>query len=366
MIDDNDHYSIYNLASQDANYYAIIGQRKNGKSYSVKSYGIRDAYLNGRKFVYVRRWYDNIKTTAKVRHYFGDAPVSLLTDGEYDSLVFREDEIYLAKKNGSKYVRGVAVGFYCCLAKSEDVKGWSFDDCYNVIYEEFITNKIYLDNEPNELLHLIATIVRDRKGAKVFLIGNTLSRLCPYFREWDLDKSLEQPINTIMTYKHHWTNKETGKKSTTIILVERTPDRDDDTNMFFGSSAEQIIGGSWESYEQPKLKGHYIDYDCLYELIVEHDTLSYVVQLLYHRKGGYNVVYVYPNSKGRETDIGRLVTNSWDTDGLHITPNIGINDAELLILDAIRGRKIRFCDNRTGTDFINILRADGLVVASWL
>ena len=60
-----EYYSIDNLLLTDAEYMIMLGQRANGKSYQAKYTALKDAYNNGKKFVYLRRWKDDIKAAVE-------------------------------------------------------------------------------------------------------------------------------------------------------------------------------------------------------------------------------------------------------------------------------------------------------------
>ena len=62
-------YDITNLLKTNAEYMIILGQKSNGKSYQVKKTVIEDAYKNGNRFVYLRRW-DTDAKAKKVNRYF--------------------------------------------------------------------------------------------------------------------------------------------------------------------------------------------------------------------------------------------------------------------------------------------------------
>lgn len=59
----------------------------------------------------------------------------------------------------------------------------------NIIFDEFISRSIYLADEPNKLMNFYCTVDRKQNKVKLWLLGNTISRVCPYLTEWGL-----QPI----------------------------------------------------------------------------------------------------------------------------------------------------------------------------
>ena len=72
------------MLKTEAEYMILLGQRSNGKSYQVKKVCIEDA-MKGNKFVYMRRWKDDIKQR-NVSSYFDDMPVAQLTKGRWDGV----------------------------------------------------------------------------------------------------------------------------------------------------------------------------------------------------------------------------------------------------------------------------------------
>ena len=45
----------------------------------------------------------------------------------------------------------------------------------------------YLHDEPNKLLNFYSTVDRKRGTTKLWLVGNTITRVCPYIQEWGLN-----------------------------------------------------------------------------------------------------------------------------------------------------------------------------------
>lgn len=94
-----------------------------------------------------------------------------------------------------------------------------------ILYEEFITDNSYLYDEPRQLQQFVSTVARSEK-LTVILIGNTLSRVCPYFSEWCLEGVLKQKQGTIEIYHFH------TEKGIVDIAVEYCANADTSENMF--------------------------------------------------------------------------------------------------------------------------------------
>lgn len=45
----------------------------------------------------------------------------------------------------------------------------------------------YIAHEPDRLMIFYSTIDRKRGTTKLYMVGNSISRVCPYINEWGLD-----------------------------------------------------------------------------------------------------------------------------------------------------------------------------------
>lgn len=86
-------------------------------------------------------------------------------------------------------------------------------------------------------MDIISTIAR-RDYVRVFLIGNTISRLCPYFEEWQLTHIKSQKQGTIELYRQ-FTNQydeKTGEPIVVTIAVEYCENTGNQSKMFLVKS----------------------------------------------------------------------------------------------------------------------------------
>lgn len=340
------YYDISNLLNTNAQYLILLGMRSNGKSYQVKKTVIENA-MNGEKFVYLRRWKADIKQMY-IESYFNDMPISKLTNKKYNSVKAMRGYVYLIKTNKNGDVENkLEIGRYCGLNESERYKSQTFPGYTNIIYEEFITDSTYLDDEPRILQQFVSTVFRLEKG-RVFLVGNTISRVCPYFSEWCLDGVLKQKQGTIEIYHYH-----TDKDITVDIAVEYCANTNNENTMFFGQSARQIITGEWEVKDLPKLPRKQYEYEKVYEVLIKYQSFSFVVELLIENKLGGIICFVYPYTKKR--NINRIITEEF-SDLKTISSKLDNNiKPEKLIIECIRLNKLCYSDNLTGSDFKKVI-----------
>lgn len=338
------YYVLNSLLDYDCEYNMILGARSNGKSYAVKNYCIKDFWENGKKFIYLRRYTVEIKISM-VEAYFNDADIKKITKGKRDGIIVFRSGIYLGSINPEteKMERQEQIGVVMALSIQSHYKSMSMLEYKNIIFEEFITNSLYIDNETNELQQLVSTIARNEK-VKVFLIGNTISRLCPYFNQWQLYNIPHQKQGTIDVY-HMKTENENENVNVAVEICEEPNVK---SSMFFGSVSKSITGGTWETQEQAHLPYEYDDCDCIYALTVIQHNMIYVMEVL-ERNGDF-IIFVHPSTKIRTK---RIIKESFDVEKMITSKLIPICKGDVYIIKLLKLNKICFSDNLTGTEFLN-------------
>ena len=340
------YYDISEMLKTNAEYMMLLGQRSNGKSYQVKKTVLEDFYFNETKFIYLRRWKADIKQK-EVSTYFDDIPIAKYTNREYNSVRAMNGFIYLCKIEDGLIVEKREMGRYCALNEYERYKSQVFMNYKNIVYEEFITDSIYLNDEPKLLQQFVSTVARLDK-IRVFLIGNTLTRVCPYFHEWCLENVLKQKQGTIEIYKYHMEDNVEVK-----IAVEYCANTNNKNTMFFGQAAKQIVTGEWDVKEVPKLPRQLYEYEKIYEVMVIYQAFKFVLELLIEPKEGGVIIFVYPYTSNRK--IQRVITDEF-SDKPYISSKLDIDKKpELLMLKALRMDKVCYSDNLTGSDFSKVI-----------
>lgn len=349
------YYSIDKIKKLDCEYNILLGERSNGKSYAVKQNALIEAWNDGILFVYLRRW--QLETKANiVESYFSDAPVKAITSGKCNCISVYRNECFFANMDDSGTITRIKkCGRVMYLSGAEHYKSMSFPNYGNIIFEEFITDGGYLYDETKLLFGLVSTVAR-RKKIKVWMIGNTISRLCPYFSEWELKNIPKQEQGTIEIYERY-TNQidENGNQIVIKIAVEFCENSGNNSKMFFGASQQMITNGAWETHPQPHLPKKYNEYEKLYSVLVEYNNLSYIIDVL---KDDNLLLYVYPFTHKNKSPK-RIVTEKF-SDSPFTTPLLTeLCKGDKIILDLIKRGKICFSDNLTGSEFLSILKEKG-------
>ena len=198
----NSYYDISAIDALDAVDNLIYGKRSNGKTFAVCR-KILDAYFDeGIPSAYIRRLDEMIKP--KNLEVLFNPHLDYIfekTDGQYNSIQYRSNGFYLCCYDGDLKIAQDKKPFCRTYAinTAETTKGQDAGPVKYVFFDEFITRQFYLSNEFVLFQNLLSSIIRQR-SAKIYMVANTVSKYCPYFREMGLTRIKDQKQGTIDVY----------------------------------------------------------------------------------------------------------------------------------------------------------------------
>ena len=187
------YYSLKKILAENADYNIIIGERSNGKTYATLEYILTDYIKNGAEGAYIRRWKDDIqgkRADTVFNALCENGTVAKLTDSNFDTIIFSRGAWHLAKyDNETKRMKADKNPFCYAFALSdiEHDKSTSYPKIRNIVFDEFLTRRYYLPDEFIIFMNVLSTIIRDRENIKIFMLGNTVNKYCPYFDEMGLN-----------------------------------------------------------------------------------------------------------------------------------------------------------------------------------
>lgn len=356
------YYSGERIASVDATYKILLGGRNLGKSYDTKCRIIRECYERGKEFTYLRRYNEDVKHGA-VENYFADLKIENLTDNNYKGVTVFRGCIFLCNYNeDGKPVDKKLIGWVHSLSEGQRYKSQMFPNVVKTIYEEFIVEdgKGYLQDEPNKLLQYVSTVYRENKGV-VYLIGNTITKLCPYYSEWELTKINKMKAGDIDVYENTTTVlTEDGEEELVVkIAVEMCTAKNVFSKMAFGSSASMIVKNEWQARLVPRVDDDIL-FKCkdIYTVFAVCDNLKF--RLLLKQYNNYVFWFVVPHTKEFvNPNNTRIINPNPSPHRLHTTSFKGLTPNEQKAFSLMRENKIFYPNNETGTDFIHVLKKVG-------
>ena len=304
------YYSLQRILDTDSIYKILFGERSNGKSYAVKVEVLKDVWgdLKHRKFVYLRRWREDVVNKGGEDYFAdmeeddsGNRKVEEITGGEYTCIAEYRGELYFANRDEmGKKVRGVMIGKIVVMTGDTHHKSRAYVGYFNIVFEEFITDKGYLNGEVKTLMSIVSTILRRREG-RVFLIGNTITQQCPYFREWELVNVPKQKQGTIDVYTYVSTERdENGDQIVVKIACEYCEDSAGTSKVIFGN--KMITTGEWQTDEKNHLPLVYGEYERHLSVLVDDELTLFRIDLLSYER--QPLLYIHEDTR-KWTDYDR-------------------------------------------------------------
>lgn len=242
----NQYYDIHKIMSKGATYNLVIGKRGNGKTYSALRYALEQYAKDKSTSAYIRRWKDDV-TGARASTIFSDMNAKGVVKDitGYDCISYYNRIQYLSNVDNEtgKVSRGIPFMYMFSLSDMEHDKSTQYPTVKTIIFDEFIARNGYFPDEFIAFTNTLSTIIRDRDNCRIIMLGNTISKFCPYFQEMGLKKVYSMKQNSIDMYQYG--------NSKLSVAVEYTGENiaSEKSNFYFAfenPKLEMITKGKWE------------------------------------------------------------------------------------------------------------------------
>ena len=337
------------LSHTEARFKLLYGGRDNGKSYTVKEFCLKNAIENNNFFAYVRR--DELETKpAKVERYFRDYEIYTLTDGLADKVTVFNQTIYLTKVGEDlKEKRIKEIGSVFWLGGAEHYKSLQFPEITDLIFEEFLTDKGYDVNEADNLQSIVSTVFRSREG-RIWLIGNTDSKLNPIIQEWGITKEFsKQKRGSVIVY-----DIGNGQK-----LASHRVDEVTDSKLTFRRK-DVVEDGEWKVDTFSKMRYNIDEYSIIFTIKYE-SIFNFNIKVCVYLKTGKPFLYVYPNTLEHSKFDFLLNVDRLPYEDFNVWNNLITGELQKKIYALIKEKNIVFSSDSCGTDFIQCLKINKLI-----
>ena len=238
------------------------------------------------------------------------------------------------------------------LSTEQNYAGASYLDVDDIIFEEFMSRSVYLSNESNKLMNFYATVDRKRLTTRLWLVGNTISRVCPYINDWGLhsvissqkqgtikviEREMEENIKIKIAIEYC---KSTGQSSGTI-----------------GTNAKMINTGAWETSPQPQLPKSYKKYNVLFRFGFQYQNFRFLSEYLMDKETKESCWFIRPHYKEFKNKIivfsDTIKTSKlWQRDIYNISIK---NDKLKNLFNTFRENNIFYSNDLCGTDFKQVI-----------
>lgn len=289
------YYSLTEIDRKNCQYSMIIGQRSNGKTFAALSKILKNYCETKKQGVILRRFDRDFIGNRGAQMFAAIASAGLVdkyTGGVWTGVYYYGGRWFLSRtKAGKRITDTTPFCFGLALSQMEHDKSTAYPDVTTIVFDEFLTRSYYLEDEFVIFQNALSTIIRDRTDVKIYMLGNTVSKSCPYFHEMGLTGVEKQKQGTIDVY----TYGDTGLRVAVEYCAERKSITGSDTYFAFNNPRLKMISkGTWEIDVYPHLPVRYAPKDVLFTYYVDYGGHLLRADIILHQKSYF--CYITPKT----------------------------------------------------------------------
>ena len=277
------YYSLNKINKKNATYNVIFGERSNGKTYATLKQVLENYFSDGSQFAYIRRWSVDVQPK-RMNNLFNaiieDGYLEKLSGGKFTAIFYRTGRFYLCTYNDKGkpiYNEEDIIGYAFSLSENEHNKANSYPLVTTIIFDEFLTNQIYLPDEFILFMNTVSTIVRQRTNVKIYMLGNTVNKFCPYFKEMGLTNILTMKQGTIDVYTYGET------KLKVAVEYADSKKKFKKNNFYFAFNnpkLKMITGGAWELNIYPHAPVKWLPKNIIFTYFIDFNDSLYQCEII--------------------------------------------------------------------------------------
>ena len=277
------YYSLNKINKKNATYNVIFGERSNGKTYATLKQVLENYFSDGSQFAYIRRWSVDVQPK-RMNNLFNaiieDGYLEKLSGGKFTAIFYRTGRFYLCTYNDKGkpiYNEEDVIGFAFSLSENEHNKANSYPRVTTIIFDEFLTNKIYLPDEFILFMNTVSTIVRQRTNVRIYMLGNTVNKFCPYFKEMGLTNILSMKQGSIDLYTYG------DSKLKVAVEYADSKKKFKKNNFYFAFNnpkLKMITGGAWELNIYPHAPVKWLPKNIVFTYFIDFNDNIYQCEII--------------------------------------------------------------------------------------
>lgn len=279
----NRFYSLTEIKKYNATYNIIIGERSNGKTYACLLDAVRNYVQNGKHTALVRRWREDF--TGKRGQTMFDAlvfngEIAKLTKGEWTGIHYFASKWHLCRydeETGKTIKDEMPFCYGFSISAMEHDKSTSYPKIDMIIFDEFLTRTGYLPDEFVLFMNVISTIVRHRDNVTIYMLGNTVTKYCPYFTEMGL-KHIHQMIpGKIDIYSY---GDSPLRVAVELCATDKRGKKSDVYFAFDNPKLNMIKSGAWELDIFPHCPVKYTSKDVKLRFFIDYGNIVHTCEIV--------------------------------------------------------------------------------------
>ena len=357
------YYNIAPIDNTGAIYRMIVGQRSNGKTYSVCKHIVEDYFNEDKRGAYIRRYEESI-TPKNLQSLFNPHLQLIweLSEHKWNAVFYRAKEFHFCAIDSQGKIIAKDDTAFCITAAintSENTKGEDRGEVHTIVFDEFMTRSGYLNNEFVRFMNLLSTLIRDRENAVVYMLANTVNKYCPYFSEMGLKNidKLAQGEIAIYTY---------GSSDLTVAVelcdeVQATKQTASKYFAFDNPQLQMITRGAWEFQIYPRAPYKILPEDIVLKFYIQFAEQLLACEVVHSTLKQYCndvFIFVHPQTKDISIDDNTIMyVSDFSSCRMHVRfLKDQPTDGHKLIYSLIQRKAVCFSDNDTGEVFRNWLQ----------
>lgn len=305
------YYDPASILSYGADYHIVIGERSNGKTYAVLKLGLENYLKTGGQMGIIRRWdtdfigvkgqqlFESLETNGE-----GKNAISEMTGGEWTNVLYYAGQFTLYRINDKKQMVKDTQPFAYAFGLNvmEHFKSLSYPNVDFIVFDEFITRNAYLKDEFVIFSNMLSTIIRQRDGIQIWMLGNTVNKFCPYFVEMGIKHIKDMKQGTIDIY--------TYGDSELKVAVEYCEEIGESkkSNKYFAfdnAKLQMIKSGAWELDIYPHCPVDYVPANVLLNYFIKFDGEILHAECV--SVGDMNFTYIHRKTTPIKDEINDIV-----------------------------------------------------------
>lgn len=293
------YYSPKKILETNSTYNVIIGERSNGKTYSILKYAIEEYFKNGGQLAIVRRWSEDIKGRRAADIFASvneNLEVAKISNGKFQGITYYNRKFYMCTydENGKPIYNldTDCFGYTFSLSESEHNKSISYPKITTIMFDEFLTNKLYLPDEFVSFMNTVSTIIRQRTNVKIFMLGNTVNKYSPYFKEMGLKHITDMKQGSIEVYTY-------GQSELRVAVeycgTNKTLKKNNYYFAFDNPKLNMITNGAWELALYPHLPEKYKPKQIIFTFFILFEDETYQCEVVESARfnGGEYFIFIH-------------------------------------------------------------------------
>lgn len=352
------YYSLDRIKKKNAVYNVIIGERSNGKTYAVLKEGLKQYWKTGGQIAIIRRWKEDItgkRASGIWNALIENGEVEKITDGHFTGVHYYNGRFFLCNYKDGKavYSDQDVLGYPFALSDNEHNKSISYPRVTTILFDEFLTKHLYLQDEFVLFMNTLSTIIRQRTDVTIYMLGNTVNKYCPYFTEMGLTHVTKMEQGTIDVYRY-------GDSKLTVAVEYCASTQSKKKNNFYfafnNPKLEMITGGAWELDIYPHCPVKYKPKDIQFIYFIEFNDNLYQCEIV--SKGNITFTYIHIKTTELKDPDNDLIYTLAYVPKMNYNRNIykPINKLQERVLWYFKTDRVYYQNNEVGDSIHNYLK----------